>query len=212
MKKRIHDAGLTDELPSSLSELLGARDRESAVDLDGPPNGTSKDAVLGDLHPLWERPEWRELRVPIFSSDNEELSLWREFDRDYFLVTVDPTTKQSRSWRTLGECLRIAIALTKALEFFPEHVSYYWIHGFDPKRPIGEQQFDQHEEMPHNYLQRGLGWPISEIYYSLPIIDLLLRDRTFFRSAQQLVDSFKKNWFCIICETQSEECRKHPRY
>src|SRR5690625_3558344 len=49
MEKRINEATPSDELPSSLNELLRPRDRDSVVDLNGPPNGTSKDAVLGNL-------------------------------------------------------------------------------------------------------------------------------------------------------------------
>jgi hypothetical protein len=180
------------------------------------PNAECHHAVLtgiGFENQTWKNNQHPEIptkgdRFDFFRFGPEMASLWTHMDDDYtvLLVEVDPVQVPSSLWRTLATSMSVSIGLASMQEH-AQTIDYAWIYRFKQRRSISEQNLLGGEDpliLSSRTLERVGDW-----FQRAPILELLLRDETFFVASQLVCDSFRNHWFCLACALRPPERRPH---
>jgi len=79
----------------------------------------------------------------LFEFGRETAHVWTHTRHRHsaLVVEVDERVHEENVWKTLGSCLRIAIAFHSNLEGTQpaEEFAYSWVYHFDPEKPLKEQ-------------------------------------------------------------------------
>jgi hypothetical protein len=148
--------------------------------------------------------------TPAFRSQFESCYLWRPAEAAYgrLVVHVQPDVHALRIWRSLGSCLRVALALRTALEVYPDNIEYDWVVNFEPLKPLEEQTFYVKQVFPPRV--SGEVKSPYDLRETAGLIELLLRDERFYWSCSNLLTAHGNHAFCAICAYAPKGSRKHP--
>ncbi|MRH79077.1 hypothetical protein GH984_10230 [Spiribacter sp. C176] len=139
---------------------------------------------------------------------HEKLHLWTHTKNSYtgLVAEVDESVNSVDIWRTFGEALKLAIALNRGLESFPQ-TSYQWIYRFDPSLDRSEQHYGPE---PSSVYDEGAEIiRIRQIYEVSSQLELLQRSEPFFVAVQNLIVAMENHQFCQDCALVSPERRMH---
>lgn len=139
---------------------------------------------------------------------HETLHLWTHTQNSYtgLVAEVDESVNSVDIWRTFGEALKLAIALNRCLESFPQ-MCYQWIYWFDPSLDRSEQHYGP--EPPSVYDEGAEIIRIQQIYEVSSQLELLQRSEPFFVSIQNLIVAIENHQFCQECALVPPERRMH---
>lgn len=153
----------------------------------------------------------------LFEFGHEIAYVWTHTRHEYSaLVTeVDRRAREEGVWKTLGCCLRIAMAFRSNLEYPQpaEEFSYCWAYYFDPEKSLEEQKLMN----PDSASVSGAGVagevnPLRFLEEIAPILELLGRDERYFVASQHLLASVDSHYFCLTCALQREGYKMHPNH
>jgi len=128
---------------------------------------------------------------------------------------VDERVHEENVWKTLGSCLRIAMAFHSNLEGTQpaEEFAYSWVYHFDPDDPLKEQALlDSDSVSSYGVGEAGVIRPLRFLEDIAPTLELLGRDERYFVASQHLVASVDSHYFCLVCALQREGYKMHPNH
>lgn len=131
------------------------------------------------------------------------------------VVEVDEQVREEKVWKTLGSCLRIAMAFRSNLEHTQsaDDFAYDWIYHFDPEEALEEHTLlDRHPVSACNTGRTGSIKPLRFLEEIAPTLDLLRKDERYFVASQHLIASVESHHFCLVCAFQMKGYKMHPNH
>jgi hypothetical protein len=147
--------------------------------------------------------------IPLLTFGYEKLHVWTHTKNQYSVLVaeVDQKIHNLNIWKPFGTCLQLADAFQRQFEaVFP--VEYSWIINFIPSNDLESQNyFDRDSVYPS-----GLALQLRYLLDIASILELLMRDDTFFVALQNFMNSVRNHYFCIICALQRDGYQMHPNH
>jgi hypothetical protein len=150
--------------------------------------------------------------IPLLETPFEKASIWTydDSEKSLLLINVDTKVKQEKWWKTLASCLRIGFTYFSDFEKIPE-TNYNWIFHFDSLKPIDSQKFLDKDHLMAGTFNGFVETPDSFAELA-PMLELLIRDDSFFTATQNLLTSFENHNFCMTCAIRLTDSPEHPNH
>jgi len=211
-------AGVSNELLDRIFEAQRLEDvARGKMFPPNPPNHFCRHAVLGGI--LFyntaglKRGDYKKL----FEFGLETAYVWTHTRHapSALVVEVDERVREEKVWKTLGSCLRIAMAFHSNLEHTQpaENFAYNWVYHFDSEEPLEVQTLlDSDPVSRYPVGTSGSLKPLRFLEEIAHMLELLERDERYFVASQHLIASVDSHDFCLVCALRREGYKMHPNH